>query len=307
MNRFSEYLARARQAAPRPDTLPTGSRPTLVYTLDGFLGAGSAPKLAAAHLADEPGEVLVSFDVDDYYDYRARRPPMVFDRDRYTDYQDPTLDVRLQHDAAGTPYLLMSGPEPDFRWEQFVGEVHDVIEEYNVDLSVGIGAVPMGVPHTRPLVITSHANRSELVDRKNLWSGQLMVPASAQSLLELRLGEWGHDAVGYVVHVPHYLAQVEYPTAAIALLDALSHRTGLQFDLEPLQTKQAEALADIETQIADQDGGEVLAGLEEQYDAFTRGADGSLLASDEPIPSGDELGRQFEQFLARMDRRDEGD
>jgi hypothetical protein len=31
-----------------PGTLPTGSRPTLVYVLDGFLGAGSAPKLAAA-------------------------------------------------------------------------------------------------------------------------------------------------------------------------------------------------------------------------------------------------------------------
>ncbi|MEJ7755662.1 MAG: PAC2 family protein [Nocardioidaceae bacterium] len=69
----------------------------------------------------------------------------------------------------------------------------------------------MGVPHTRPLVITAHGNRKELVDRRNLWSGQLMVPSSAQALLELRLGELGHDAVGYVVHVPHYLAQVEYP------------------------------------------------------------------------------------------------
>lgn len=306
MQRFSDFFGRRRQDD-QPDGPTEGSRPTMVYALDGFLGAGSAPRLAAAHLAEQPGEVLASFDIDDYYDYRARRPPMVFDRDHYTDYEDPTLQVRLQRDEAGRPYLLLAGPEPDFRWEQFITQVHEVIEEYDVDLSVGMGAVPMGVPHTRPLMITAHGNRSELVDRRNLWSGQLMVPASAQALLEYRLGEWGHDAVGYVVHVPQYLAQVDYPTASIALLEAVVQRTGLEFDLEPLRARQAEAIADIEQQIRDQDGGEVLAGLEEQYDAFTRGATESLLADDDKLPSGDEIGRQFEQFLARIDRRDQGD
>ncbi|MEJ7755663.1 MAG: hypothetical protein WKF83_04350 [Nocardioidaceae bacterium] len=87
----------------------------------------------------------------------------------------------------------------------------------------------------------------------------------------------------------------------------MSQRSGLQFDLEALQPSQAEALVDIEKQIADQDGGAVLAGLEEQYDAFTRGANESLLASDEDLPSGEELGRQFERFLARIDKREQSD
>lgn len=316
MNRLIDYVRAAwRGRTPGsgsgdsayPSDLPEGFRPTMVYALDGFLGAGSAPRLAAAHLAEQPGEVLVDLDVEDYYDYRARRPPMVFSGDRYTSYQEPSLQVRLQHDESGTPYLLMAGPEPDFRWEQFVDQVHDVVEEFDVALSVGMGAVPMGVPHTRPLMITAHGNRSELVDRRNLWSGELMVPASAQALLEYRLGEWGHDAVGYVVHVPQYLAQVDYPTASVALLDAVVQRTGLQLDIEPLRARQAEAIADIEKQIKEQDGGEALAGLEEQYDAFTRGATESLLADDEALPSGDELGRQFEQFLARQDRRNQGE
>ena len=43
------------------------------------------------------------------------------------------------------------------------------------------------------------------------WRGELRVPSSAQALLELRLGEWGHDALGFVAHVPHYLAQLDYP------------------------------------------------------------------------------------------------
>src|SRR5699024_10094473 len=67
-----------------PDERLHGQRPTMVYALDGFLGAGSAPRLAAAHLAEQPGELLFSLDVDEFYDYRARRPPMVFDRDHYT-------------------------------------------------------------------------------------------------------------------------------------------------------------------------------------------------------------------------------
>jgi hypothetical protein len=164
----------------------------------------------------------------------------------------------------------------------------------------------MGVPHTRPTMITAHGTRPDLVDRQNLWSAQVMVPSSAQSLLEYRLGQWGHDAAGYVVHVPHYLAQIDYPTASLALIDALVDRTGLSIDVESLKARQEAALAEIEQQIEEQGGQSLLGGLEEQYDAFTRGAAQSLLASDEDLPSGDELADQFEQFLARQRKNDQG-
>jgi len=283
-----------------------GERPILIHALDGFLGAGSAPRIAAADLSSGQGEVLYRFDVDSYYDYRARRPLITFREDHYENYDEPSLDVVLEHDLDGRPFLLLAGPEPDFQWERFVSEMHDVVEEFDVSLTLGLGSVPMGVPHTRPLMITSHGTRPQLVDRKNLWSAQVTVPSSAQALLEYRLGQMGHDAAGYVVHVPHYLAQIEYPTAALALLDALVDRTDLRLDLEDLRLRQGTAMAEIAQQIADQDGGELLSGLEEQYDAFTRGAAESLLASDEELPSGDELAKQFEQFLARTRKETDG-
>ncbi|UYM04868.1 PAC2 family protein [Solicola gregarius] len=293
-----------RQTSPIPG-LDEGERPVLVHALDGFLGAGSGPRVAAEYIGGDDGMVVESLDVDEYYDYRARRPPLIFDEDHYREYEPPTLDVRLHRDQVGTPYLMLAGPEPDYRWEAFAIDVADVIEQYDVGLTVGMGAVPMGVPHTRPLVVTQHANRKALVDQRNLWNGQVVVPASAQALLEYRLGEWGFDAMGYVVHVPHYLAQVDYPAASIALLESVSRRTGLRFELDELRARQVEAIADIEDQIREQDGGAVLANLEQQYDAFSRGANQSLLASDEALPSGDELGRQFEQFLAQVDKRDD--
>jgi hypothetical protein len=245
------------------------------------------------------------FSVDDMFDYRARRPMIQFRDNHYADYEAPRLEIVLERDADGTPYFLLAGPEPDFQWERFADEVHGVIQEHDVPLTLGLGAVPMGVPHTRPSMITAHGTRPELVDRQNLWSAQVTVPSSAQSLLEYRLGEWGHDAAGYVVHVPHYLAQIDYPPAAIALLDALVDRTGLALDIEPLRARQGETLKEIEQQIEEQGGAGLLGGLEEQYDAFTRGAAQSLLASDEELPSGDELADQFEQFLARQRKDDQ--
>lgn len=287
--------------------LGADARPVLVHALDGFLSAGSAPHLAATHLGGTGGRVVASFDIDRLYDYRARRPGLVFDQDHYSGYEGPRLTVRLLADRVGVPYLLLAGPEPDFGWEWFAEAVRAVVERFDVSLTVGMGAVPMGVPHTRPTMITAHATRRDLIDRPNVWKGQLMVPASAQSMLELRMGQWGHDAMGYVAHVPHYLAQVEFPAAAVALVEAVSTRTGLDLDVEALRVAALDAVVEIDKQIAEQDGGEVLTGLEQQYDSFTRGAGDSLIADEGALPSADELGRQVEQFLAGLDRRDDRD
>ena len=300
------WNSRNRKSAADNSDAESGTGPVLIHALDGFLGAGSAARLAANELSSGAGQVLHEYDIDAMFDYRARRPMIAFNEDRYVEYADPTLQIVLEHDANGTPYLLLAGPEPDFLWERFAAETHEVIEDLGVPLSLGLGAVPMGVPHTRPPMITAHGTRPELVDRKNLWSAQVTVPSSAQSLLEFRLGEWGHDAAGYVVHVPHYLAGVDYPPAALALIDALVDRTGLSIDDSGLRGRQDDAIAEIEEQIEQQGGTEVLSGLEEQYDAFTRGAAESLLASDEDLPSGDELADQFEQFLARQRKNDQG-
>jgi hypothetical protein len=258
--------------------------PVLVTALDGFLDAGNAAGLAVAHLtSDGAGRVVASFEVDEFYDYRARRPPLTFTEDHYTDYDAPRLVVRLMEDQLGSPYLLMTGPEPDIRWEAFAKAVRVVVEHFDVRLVVALGSVPMAVPHTRPVQLTNHATAHRLLVQENVWKGEIRVPASAVSLVELRLGEWGHDAMGFVAHIPHYVAQFDYPQAS-ALKDAGEARQ-----------------VEIATQIADSDDvREVVSGLEQQYDAFHTQA-ANLLADDEPLPSGEEIGAQFEQFLARLE------
>src|SRR6476661_10060810 len=246
---------------------------TLVCVLTGFLDAGKSAELAAGHLAElsDGGKVVATFDVDSLHDYRARRPPMTFVRDHYTDYEAPRLLVRALRDAGGTPYLLLAGPEPDIRWEAFARAVREVVEHFGVSRVVGLGAVPMAVPHTRPIAITPHANRPELVPGESPWQGELRVPASAQALLEIRLGEWGHDALGFVAHIPHYLAQMEYPQAALALLEQVELGGRLTVDLTALRQAAEEYDAEIATYLSEHaEIGEVVTGLEAQYDAFAR-------------------------------------
>ena len=282
---------------------------TLVVALHGFLDAGNGANLAVAHLTgEEAGPVVATFDVDVFHDYRARRPAVSFVRDHYEGYDAPRLVVRRQRDQLDRPYLLLSGPEPDNRWEAFAKAVRAVVEHFDVRLVCSLGSVPMAVPHTRPLAVTQHANRPELMLRRNTWRGELRIPSSAQSLLEIRLGERGHDMTGYVAHVPHYLAQFDHPAAALVLLEGVEDSTGLSFDLDPLKVAAAERAADVASYLEENpDVAEVVSGLEQQYDTFTRAqeAGDGLLAVEGELPTGDEIGEQFERFLAGLDESDD--
>ena len=283
----------------------------MVLVLDGFLDAGNAAGRAAQHLVDlGDSRVVATFDVDQLHDYRARRPPMSFVRDHYASYEPPRLVVRLCHDTGGTPYLLLHGPEPDIRWEAFCRAVRTVVERLGVTRVVAMGSVPMAVPHTRPIAITQHANDPGLLVGESRWRGELRIPSSAQALLELRLGEWGHPAVGFVAHIPHYLAQLDYPAASISLLEHVERAAWLTVDLSGLRAEADDREAEVSRYLAaNDDVAEVVAALEQQYDTFERAEDSGrgLLATDQPLPTGDEIGAQVEQFLAGLDGPDADD
>jgi hypothetical protein len=233
---------------------------------------------------------------------------MAFVEDHYEDYVAPRLVVRVLHDAAGAPYLLLSGPEPDTHWEAFTRSVREVVEHFGVRLTVSLGSVPMAVPHTRPVMVTHHATRSGLLAGENIWRGTIQIPSSAQALLELRMGEWEHDAMGFVAHVPHYLTQVDYPAAAVTLIESLEVVTGLQWQLGDLEDKAQTRLAEIAAQVRDSDEvQQVVQGLEQQYDAFARADDqGTLpLVEERDLPTAEELGEELEKFLAGLDSDDD--
>ena len=278
----------------------------LLHQLEGFMDAGWAGRLTAEHLLDQfDNRVVATFDVDRLIDYRSRRPTMTYDKDHWEHYEEPALALHLLTDANGVQFLLLDGLEPDREWELFARAVQSLIEQFDVRVTVGMHGIPMGIPHTRPLGVTAHATRPELVDTTDQPPlDRLQVPGSASALLEYRLGEAGHDAMGFAVHVPHYLASSLYPTAAIRLLRAITGATGLNLPAGELEDAARRAAEDIERQVRESaEIADVVRALERQYDMFADAAGRENLLSETAgrLPTAEELGAEFERFLADQD------
>ena len=271
----------------------------LLVHLEGFMDAGAAGRLLTEHLLDAFEHTTVArFNTDRLLDYRSRRPLMTFDDGKWETYDAPQLSVFKLEDAAGKPFLLLTGPEPDHEWEAFVTATRTLAERLSAGPMITYFGVPMGIPHTRPLGVITHATRPGLVASKLPLPSKLQVPASASSLMEYRFGEAGRDAIGLVVQVPHYLSQAAYPTAALTLIDAL---TGL--DLPALELREAADRTNtlIDRQVAESaEVAELVQGLESQYDAAVAHDGENLLAEGEEMPTAEELAAQFEQFLAEQ-------
>ncbi|GAB3497712.1 proteasome assembly chaperone family protein [Nocardiopsis coralliicola] len=286
-----------------------GGGSVMLVLLDGYIDAGSAGKQAGEALfAAFDAVEVAAFDVDRLLDYRSRRPVMTFLENAYTDYNPPRLSLYRMHDEDGTPFLLLHGLEPDREWELFSAAVTALVERFGVELTVMLQGIPMAVPHTRPVTATAHATRPELVAAHTPWMGRVQVPAGAGALLEFRLGEAGHDAAGFAVHVPSYLAQSEYPRAAIAALEYAGGATGLALPSERLEAGAAETDAEIAEQVADSDEVQrVVGNLERQYDAFVTDretSDATWPGDESALPTAEELGDELERFLADRERGD---
>ncbi|MDN5797352.1 MAG: PAC2 family protein [Intrasporangium sp.] len=273
----------------------------LVVALEGFIDAGQTQKLLADHLLrTHESTVVASFDIDQVLDYRGRRPAMTFDRDRWTSYADPSLLLHRVTDGQGVPFLLLTGPEPDYQWARMVEATMLLVKSLGVRLTVSVHGIPMAVPHTRPMGVTAHATDPRLIPDNQVAFGEMVVPGSFTSLLEYRLGEAGRDAIGFSVHVPHYLGQGEYPEAAVSALDRVAAATGLDLGRSELVASAGLNRAEIDRQVAESDEvAAVVHALEEQYDAFVAGSKRrSLLATElRDLPTADEIGAEFEAFL----------
>ena len=106
------------------DSIPDLGRPVLIQALTGFVDAGAAGRLAREHLLSAlTSQVVATFDIDLLLDYRSRRPSMIFVEDHWESYEEPLLALHLVHDNSTTPFLLLSGPEPDLLWERFIAAI----------------------------------------------------------------------------------------------------------------------------------------------------------------------------------------
>jgi proteasome assembly chaperone (PAC2) family protein len=199
--------------------------PTVVVAFDGWVDAGSAATAAAATIAGD-GEIVATFDADQLYDYRARRPTLRIRDGRPAELTWPELELRRAR-VGGRDVLVLSGPEPDFRWHELCAAAVEIARRFGVREWLSLGAIPAAVPHTRPVPLLGTQSVAGLLrgDVEAAPAGVLQVPAAAVSVVDMAVAAEGIPAVGYFAQIPHYVSGA-YPQAAVALLEAASRHLG---------------------------------------------------------------------------------
>ena len=90
-------------------------------------------------------------------------------------------------------------------------------------------AAPSASPRSRgrrrtpaPSGLRPTRTTASLVAGRPTFVGAIEVPGHLAGGLEIAVGEAGHEAMGFAAHIPHYLTQVEFPRAAVALLEEVA-------------------------------------------------------------------------------------
>lgn len=303
---FSNELFRPDRDSPEiPPGLP------LVAGLTGFADAGSAVSQMTEYLRDTlPVTEVGSFDNDLLLDYRARRPIFRFEETHLTSYQPPRLSLALLRDEVGTPFLFLSGYEPDLRWEAVTSTIQQLVEYYEVASTTWVHAIPMPVPHTRTLGVTVSGNRTDVIDRHSVWRPTTQVPGTLMHLVEYTLSKSGHPVSGFVVLVPHYLADTEFPVAAVTALESVTAATGLLFPTDSLRELGRGFMVQIGDQVRDSEELQKLVGmLERRHDSYMEDNPLASPLTDEAgeVPSADEIAQELQRFLEQRSTHDSPD
>ena len=262
--------------------------PIVVAALDGWVDAGSAATHAAKQLG-AVGRLVVEFDGDQLFDFRARRPTLEIQDGKPERLTWPTLQMRSRR-VGERDVLVLTGAEPDFKWRRFTADVVELAEKLHVGQWISIGAIPAAVPHTRPVPILGTASAPGLLrgDVRPGPEGLLRVPAACISVLDIAVSRAGIPAVGYFAQIPHYVSGA-YPGAAAELLRAVARH----LDVEPEMGDLPEEALALRKRL------DTAASLDENTRNYVERLEG--MADESRLPAGDDLIADIERFL-----RDQG-
>src|SRR3954447_23702514 len=272
--------------------VPELRSPTLVCAFAGWNdAAGAATAALEAVAASLDSEVVARIDPEEFYDFQVNRPTirLVEGQTRQIDWPANTL-LSVRVPTAKRDLVLLSGVEPNVRWRSFADAIVGAADRLGVEMVVSLGALMADVAHTRPVPITGLASDPDLIEQLGMSRSSYEGPTGIVGVVHDACRRKGMTSASLWAAVPHYVAAVPNPKAALALLRRLEGLTGIAIEASDLE----EAMARYEEQI----GRAVAANPEiEELVARIEAEQADLFDEEGELPNADTLAREFQRFL----------
>src|ERR671918_2586973 len=274
------------------DEPPDLRSPVLVCAFAVWNDAAGAATTALTTAAESlEAEVIAQIDPEEFFDFQANRPTIRLTEGQTREIEWPG-NVLLAASAPGAErdLLLLAGTEPNLRWRTFSEGLAEVADGLGVEMVVTLGALIADVAHSLPVPITGLASDDQLVEELDLTRSNYEGPTGVVGVLHDACRRRGISSASLWAAVPHYVAAVPNPKAALALLRRLEGMVGLAVDASELE----DAIGRYERQVdravaANPEIEELVNRLEEEQDENPEFA--------EDVPSGDAIARDFQRFL----------
>lgn len=275
---------------------PVLRSPVLVASFSGWNDAANAASTAlGAIAASVETELVARIDPEEFFDFQANRPTIDIAEGQMRGVEWPdNLVVAGRAEGAERDLLIISGTEPSTRWRTFCTAVLDIAERCGVESVVTFGSLIADVAHTRAVPITGLATDDEMIEQLGFEDVAYEGPTGVLGVFHGACRDRGMSAASLWAAVPHYAAAVPNPKAGLALLRRLEGMIGIAVEAAELE----DAAASFEKQVsqaveANPEIKEMVERLEEQQDEVAG-------FSQEEVPSGDAIARDFQRFLRQQ-------
>jgi proteasome assembly chaperone (PAC2) family protein len=276
--------------------VPQLRAPMLVCSFRGWNDAAGAASRALAAVAESlDAELVAQVDPEEFFDFQTTRPTITLTDGQARQIEWPQNNLfAARVPSADRDLVLLDGTEPNLRWRTFSEGVATAADALGAEMVITMGALIAEVAHTLPVPITGLASSEELVEELDLERSNYEGPTGIVGVVHDCCRQLGMTSASLWAAVPHYVAAVPNPKAALALLRRLEGLTGIAMDASELEDESDSYEEQIGRAVAANPEIKELVERIEAEQVEQLGDEGAEL------PSADTIARDFQKFLRQQ-------
>ncbi len=258
---------------------PELRNPILIAAFEGWGDAGDAATTAARHVRDRlGGEVFAGLDAEPFYDFTSTRPDVRLEQgQRLIDWPANEF-ASVVVPTSNRDLVVLIGIEPQLRWRTFTQQILSIVDEFDVELVISLGALIADVVHSRPATVYSSGYDPELNERLDLEPSTYEGPTGIIGVLHDALRTHGTPSISLWGTIPGYVPNATSPKAALALVERVSQLLELPIPTTALEIGAAAYERQISELVEDNDETRTyVAQLETAYDSLRPETGASLI------------------------------